>query len=144
MTSSEVLMPKREWEAATQPLWRLIATTWSSGRVVALFHIVSSDCAWSRAHVRTYWCSYIGAYVAAKQPRHEVRVSTWLGGTFSTPYPSLTPKPYSTHYCRTTLYNCLTSPNPSFVETKRDARMWRGSHAVGQLLEWKFGLLQSL
>ena len=50
-----------------------------SNRVVALFHIVSSDCVWSRAHVRTYWCSYIGAYLAAKQPRHEVRVSTWLG-----------------------------------------------------------------
>ena len=32
----------------------------------------------SRAHVLTYWCSTIDAYLAAKQPRHEVRVGIWL------------------------------------------------------------------
>ena len=31
-----------------------------------------------RAHVRTYPSWWISAYLAAKQPRHEVRVSTWL------------------------------------------------------------------
>ena len=31
------------------------------------------------AHVRTYPSWWIGAYLAAKQPRYEVRVSTWLG-----------------------------------------------------------------
>ena len=31
------------------------------------------------AHVSTYLSWWIGAYLAAKQPRHEVRVSTWLG-----------------------------------------------------------------
>ena len=30
-------------------------------------------------HVRTYPCSFIGANTAAKQPRREARVSTWLG-----------------------------------------------------------------
>ena len=32
-----------------------------------------------RAHVSTYPSWWIGAYLAAKQPRHVVRVSTWLG-----------------------------------------------------------------
>ena len=47
----------------------------------ALFTVVqvSSDRAGRAQHVRTYPCSFVGAYLAAKQPRHEVRVSTWLG-----------------------------------------------------------------
>ena len=40
---------------------------------------VGSDRAGRAQHVRTYPCSFVGAYLAAKQPRHEVRVSTWLG-----------------------------------------------------------------
>ena len=37
---------------------------------------------WVCVHVRTYPSWWIGAYLAAKQPRHVVRVSTWLGEYF--------------------------------------------------------------